>query len=78
VIPAQFESAEPFSEGLAAIHTCDQSFFIDKTGKTVIAKNFKYASSFSGGLAKVSILRNETLLEGYVDKTGRIVWEPTK
>ena len=78
VIPAQFESAEPFSEGLAAIHTCDQSFFIDKTGKTVIAKNFKYASSFSGGLAKVSILRNETLLEGYVDKTGRIVWGPTK
>jgi len=78
VIPAQFESAEPFSEGLAAIHTCDQSFFIDKTGKTVIAKNFKYASSFSGGLAHVSIMREETLLEAYVDKSGKIVWGPTK
>jgi hypothetical protein len=78
VIPANLESAEPFSEGLAAIHNCDQSFFIDKTGKTVISGNFKYASSFSGGLARVSILSNETLLDGYIDKTGKIVWEPTK
>lgn len=78
VIPAQFESAAPFSEGLAEIHNCDQSFFIDKTGKTVIANNFKYASSFSGGLARVSILSKETLLEGYIDKTGKIVWLPTK
>jgi hypothetical protein len=78
VIPAQFESAEPFSEGLAAIHNCDQAFFIDKTGKTVIPANFKYASSFSGGLARVSILRNATLLEAYIDKTGKIVWGPTK
>ncbi|MGH9932431.1 MAG: WG repeat-containing protein [Pyrinomonadaceae bacterium] len=78
VIPARFESAAPFSEGLAAIHQCDQSFFIDKTGKTVIAENYKYASSFAGGLAHVSILRNETLLDGYIDKTGKIVWGPTK
>ena len=77
-IPARFESAEPFSEGLAAIHNCDQFFFIDKTGKTVIPANFKYASSFSGGLARVSILSSETLLEGYIDKTGKIVWGPTK
>jgi hypothetical protein len=78
VIAAQFESAAPFSEGLAVVSSCDQSFFIDKTGKTVIAKNFKYASSFSGGLARVSILSNEDLLEAYIDKTGKIVWGPAK
>jgi hypothetical protein len=78
VIPARFDSAEPFSEGLAAIHDCDQSFFIDKTGKTVISTNFTYASSFSGGLARVSGMVKGTLVEAFIDKTGKIVWGPAK
>jgi len=78
VIPAVFNSAEPFSEGLASVRKCDQAFFIDKTGKTVIAGNFTYASSFSGGLAHVETLTKDGLLAGYIDKTGKQVWGPTK
>ena len=78
VIPAQFESAAPFSEGLAAIHNCDQAYFIDKSGKTVISEKFRYASSFSGGLAHVETMTKDDLLFSYVDKTGKIVWGPTK
>ena len=78
VIPAQFESASPFSEGLAEIHQCDKSFFIDKTGKTVLSGNFRYASSFAAGLARVSIMRNGKLLESYIDKSGKIIWDPMK
>jgi hypothetical protein len=78
VIPAQFESAAPFSERLAVIHNCEQAFFIDKTGKTVISGNFRYASSFAGGLARIETMAKDGLLSGYVDRTGKIVWGPTK
>lgn len=78
VIPAVFNSADPFSEGLAAVSKCDQAYFIDKGGKTVIKGNFTYASSFSGGLARVETLTKDGLVWGYVDKTGRLVWGPAK
>jgi len=78
VIPAQFESAAPFSEGLAVIHNCEQAFFIDKTGKTVVSGNFRYASSFSGGLARIETMTKDRLLSGYLDRTGKIVWGPAK
>jgi hypothetical protein len=78
VIPAVFNSAEPFSEGLAAVSKCDQAYFIDKTGKTVISGNFTYASSFSGGLARFETLTKDGLLAGYVDKTGKLLWGPMK
>ncbi|HMG72574.1 MAG TPA: WG repeat-containing protein [Pyrinomonadaceae bacterium] len=78
VIPAVFNSAEPFSEGVAAVRKCDQAFFIDKTGKTVIKGDFTYALSFSGGLARVETLMKDGLFWGYVDKTGKLVWGPAK
>jgi len=78
VIPAVFNSAEPFSEGLAAVSKCDQAYFIDKSGHTVIKGNFTYASSFSGGLARIETLTKDGLLWGYVDKTGKLVWGPVK
>jgi len=76
VIPQVLNSAEPFSEGLAAVSKCDEAYFIDKTGKTVISGNFRYASSFSGGLARVSMVVNDAIIDGYVDRTGRVVWPP--
>ena len=78
VIPAGFDSAAPFSEGVATVRKCDQAFFIDKTGKTVITGDFTFASSFSGGLAVVETLTKDGFLWGYVDKTGKLVWGPAK
>lgn len=77
-IPAVFNSAAPFSEGVAAVSRCDEAFFIDKTGKTVISGHFTYASSFSRGLASFQTLTKDGLLSGYADRTGKIVWGPTK
>jgi hypothetical protein len=78
VIPAVFNSAAPFSEGVAAVTKCDQAYFVDKTGKTVITGNFTYASSFSGGLARVDTLTKDGLLWAYIGKTGKLVWGPVK
>lgn len=74
IIPAQFESAGAFSEGLAPIDNCDRAFFIDKTGKRVIDRNFRYAYPFSSGLARVETMENDTLQSAYIDHAGRIVW----
>lgn len=78
VIPAVFNSAEPFSEGVAMVRKCDEAFFIDKTGQSVVSGHFTYASSFSGGLARIEAMTKDSLWWGYVDKTGKIVWGPTK
>ena len=78
VIAPQFNYAEPFAEGVAAVSKCDQAYFIDKTGKTLITGEFKYASHFSGGLAYVQTMTPNGVLAGYIDKTGKFVWGPTK
>ena len=78
VIPAVFDSAEPFREGVAAVSKCDEAYFITKTGRTVISGGFRYASSFSGGLAHVETMTKSGLLEGYVDKTGKMIWPPAR
>lgn len=82
VIEAQFEEAEDFKEGLAAVKvlvkvddTVKSKFgFIDKTGKMVIQPQFSEADSFSEGLAVVTI--NSMDQTGYIDKTGKVVIAP--
>ena len=55
VIKPQFDSAERFSDGLAAVNMGAQWGFIDKTGHYVINPQFDFAQSFSDGLAAVRI-----------------------
>ena len=81
-IPAKFDAAQDFSEGLAAVafnvgkkpkHAFQrprQWGFIDKVGKMVVRPQFQRAKSFSGGLAAVQNLRNKW---GYIDQSGQIV-----
>ncbi len=78
VIPPQFETAYGFSEGLAAINSCDEAFFIDKKGTKVVLGDFRYASSFAGGLSRVSVMTKGGLLWGYADRSGKMVWGPVK
>ena len=78
VIPPQYESVGPFSEGLAAINNCDSAFFIDHTGKKTISGDFRYATSFAGGLSRVEVLTKDGLAWGYIDKSGKTIWGPTK
>jgi hypothetical protein len=80
VIPPQFEEAEDFSEGLAAVKistwregyntTKDRYGYIDKTGRMVIPARFYVAGRFSEGLANVC---EEEAGCGYIDHTGRMV-----
>ena len=78
IVPPQFESAAPFSEGLAAINQCDEGFFIDKTGKKIVLGNFSYVSPFSDGLSRINVGVNQDRTWGLIDKTGKMIWGPTK
>ena len=68
-IPAQFQTALPFSAGLAAVSLGGRYGYIDKSGKIVINPQFEQASNFYEGLASVRMGNRW----GYVDKNGKIV-----
>ncbi|WP_019518684.1 WG repeat-containing protein [Faucicola boevrei] len=74
VIPAIFEEANPFSEGLALVYKKDQPMFIDKTGKVAIAlTDFDEVHDFSEGYA----VSKKDGKWGYLDKKGNFAIEPT-
>jgi hypothetical protein len=83
VIDAAVE-ARPFSEGLACFRHKGKYGFMDKYGKVIVKPIYDYAGSFKNGLALVGTgdFSKETKLFtgkiGYVDRTGRVVWEPTE
>lgn len=69
VIPAVYEEAFNFKEGLACVEKSGLFGFIDRKNNIVIPIKYDLAMSFSEGLACVSV--NEK--SGYIDKQGNIV-----
>ena len=53
VIEPQYDKADMFAEGLAAVKIDEKYGFIDKNGESVIEPIFWYAQHFSEGLAAV-------------------------
>ena len=87
VIPPQYDRAEDFFEGLAAVGLREKFGYIDPTGRVVIPLQFAHASSFSDGLALVYTTWGINLLgemegvwlfarAGYIDHTGKFVIKP--
>lgn len=72
VIPARFEQAMPFSEGLAAVSIDGRYGYIDGRGETVIAPRFDLAGHFYQGLAEV-LVGNKA---GVINRKGEFVVEP--
>jgi hypothetical protein len=66
-----------FSEGLSlTVLKGNKVGFIDKRGEVVITTDYKYANDFENGLAQVCEQVINTC--GYIDKTGKIIWKPSK
>ena len=79
VISTQFEMRGDFSEGLAAVILADdkgrlKGGYIDRLGNMAIPPRFDRNFNFHDGLAQVVIDRKI----GYINKTGKYVWKPTK
>jgi hypothetical protein len=67
VIPAQFEEAEDFREGIALVKFNDKHEYIDRTGTVVTT--VAYGKPFSEGLAAIRTADKW----GYINKTGKMV-----
>jgi hypothetical protein len=88
-IPMQFGRAERFSEGLAkvCVGKCDyKSYdsgyggkfgFIDHSGHFVVNPQYDYVGDFKNGFAKVEVGNGVNAKTGYIDKTGKTVWQPS-
>lgn len=88
IIQPTFGSADKFVDGIARILLDGNFGYIDKTGRILFT--FKYPSDFAmvedfrGGLARVQkggedpFSNFREARSGYIDKTGKIVWQPTK
>ena len=88
VIEPTFGIAENFSDGVARVITDNGFGFIDKTGKLFF--ECKYPSEcamvndFENGLAWIQkggedAFKNfQEAKYGYIDKTGKVIWQPTK
>ncbi len=80
IIKPQFDKAENFSEGLAAVMTkegyTEKWGFIDATGKMVIPATYRLKPGrFSEGLAAVRVGEESKYEMTYIDKTGKRVME---
>lgn len=71
-IKVQYDRAQYFSEGLAAVAFGYKYGYIDKQGNTVIGMQFGEAGDFSEGLAAVRIDGKW----GFIDKSGKMVIKP--
>ena len=80
VISPQFESAGPFSDGLAAVEVGEDKGwkwgYIDTSGDFRIVPQFDAADAFSEGLAAVRLGDEKTGLWGFIDRTGDFVIPP--
>ncbi|WP_309732571.1 WG repeat-containing protein [Chamaesiphon sp. OTE_75_metabat_556] len=69
VIPAKFDRAYDFSEGLAGVGIGERYGYIDTTGKFAISPHVGFPSEFKNGFANV-IIGNKT---HKIDRTGKLV-----
>jgi len=69
VIPAKYDAAYPFSEGLAGVYVNGKWGFIDKNDNMVIPAKYDPAYPFSEGLAKVYVNGKW----GFIDKNDNMV-----
>lgn len=72
VIEPKYDSAEPFSDGLARVEVKGRIGFIDKKGNEVIPVQYRVPINFgffSDGLAEVALEGNY----GYIDRNGTVV-----
>ena len=71
--PVEFDDARDFSEGKALVKRGDSWGFIDRSGRFVIPPTYAYGSSFSEGLAAVTVARERMQAGwGYIDHAGNV------
>ena len=76
-INPQFYGAHHFSEGLACVKDSKEGKwgYVNTKGEVVIGYLYDIPADFAGGLAKVRVGNYKSGTNGYIDKTGKWVWQ---
>lgn len=74
VTPARWSGCADFSEGLARVETSRETYYIDSGGKKIISSPTREAWDFHNGLAQVGQWWTDGDWQGYIDRTGKLVW----
>src|SRR3972149_4687770 len=72
VIPARYDDAGDFNQGIARVMVDDKFGFIDRQGKWVIELKYDNATDFYEGFAAVLVGRGW----GYINRSGKLVVKP--
>jgi WG repeat protein len=77
IIPAQFDWAASFSEGLAFVKLKlhGEGYFIDTHGKIIFSTAADVMTPFKNGLVQLRSCITKPCHAVYVDKQGRTVWQ---
>lgn len=75
-IKPQFQYAQNFSSGLAAVRIGGKTGYINKNGEIVIEPQFDDASFFDGDVAAFVVREDTENLIGFINKSGKIILEP--
>lgn len=80
VIEPKFDWTNSFSEGLAGVKDAKGYGFIDRSGNWVIEPQFEWVGDFQEGFALIAPKGDLETREktGYIDRTGKFIWKPTK
>ena len=79
VLEPKYDVSSEFYEGLNSIYLDGSKYgFIDRTGKTILKTEFGKVDDFKNGLAEVCESYETNARCGYIDKTGKVIWQPTK
>lgn len=84
ILSPKYSFVDNFQDGLAQFLLDGKWTFMDKSGKVVFSTPYQVSYGFKRGLAFMyklgpggfGDLKNEKY--GYIDKTGKVIWQPTK
>ncbi len=76
ILPPTYSFIGQVCNGRAVFSEHDRFGYLDQEGKIAIPAGFNSASDFSEGLAFVSTQQDEKSLGGYVNSSGKMVFEP--
>lgn len=84
VLPPKYAFVGSFENGLAQFVLNDKWTFLDKNGNVIFSTPYQVSYGFERGLASIQEVGKggfddfQNHKYGYIDKTGKVIWQPTK
>lgn len=75
IVSEEYEDARIFSDGYAAVKKNNKWGYVDTSFKVKIPFRYDDCRSFHNGLAKFKMKNMASIIEGYINKQGDVVWQ---